>query len=166
MSRISLAEIAVGSVGCLAATFFGFQIYKQRVDQENIQTEPYVRQALGILQGYDVVMERLGSPLKMQHISKNPDDNKVDPLAGNAKLKIPVTGSKGPSAYLYLWATRPPVTMETPKSQVPTWTINKLDIELGPEYRWTFYVHKDQMDGEKLLSKKVDIPEKLLKSSS
>ncbi|XP_069107632.1 uncharacterized protein [Argopecten irradians] len=163
---MSRGSFVLGSVACLGATALGFQIYKQRVDQAGIKSEPYVVQALGILQGYDVVMKRLGSPLTIQHISKDPETNKVDPLAGNAKLKIPVTGSKGHSAYLYLWATRPSITMDTPRSEVPTWTINKLDIEIGPEYRWTFYVHKDQIEGDKLVAKDIHIPESIVKDSS
>ncbi|XP_060084636.1 uncharacterized protein LOC132563892 [Ylistrum balloti] len=164
MSRF--LELAVASAGCFGVSFVGFQVYKRKNEQVAIKSEPYVSQALGILQGYNVVMDRLGSPLTLHNISRDPSENSVDPLAGNAKLKIPVSGSKGPSAFLYLWATRPPITTETPKNEIPEWKINQLDIELGPEYRWTFYIHKDHMKDDKLKVSNVDIPEKLWEETS
>ncbi|OWF44250.1 cytochrome c oxidase assembly factor 1 homolog [Mizuhopecten yessoensis] len=156
-----LGRLGIASVGCFAASYIGYQIYRRESSQANIKGEPYVVQAMGILQGYDVVMERLGSPLKMHHISYDPNDNKVDVLDGKAKMKIPLTGSKGSSAYLYLWATRPPVTMDTPRKDIPEWTVNQLDIELGPTYRWTFYVNKDQLDNDKIGFVDAQIPDDL-----
>ncbi|OWF44249.1 uncharacterized protein LOC110458641 [Mizuhopecten yessoensis] len=117
----------------------------------NIKGEPYVTQALGILQSYDAVMEKLGSPLQMHDISSDPNENMIDRLAGKVQVKIPLTGSKGSSAYLYIWARRPPITGTTRKKEIKNWTLKQLDIELGPLHGWTFYVNTDLCNSDETL---------------
>lgn len=45
-------------------------------------------QAVGLLQGYEPVMSKLGRPIKMHNLSTNPAENKVDPVAGEAKVTL------------------------------------------------------------------------------